>query len=124
MYIYRCVYVLCLKRLWARSCAILMIKMTIKHTALLLPHFLFYKETMKLFDKIKILCLLSWSYLPKTSRNHCRELWVRNNMKETVVTYISVYFILSTKSNNVRSNRIIYLQQSTIDYNMFVFVEG
>lgn len=37
-----------------------------------------------------------------------------------VITYISVYFILSTKSNNVRSNRIIYLQQSTIDYNMFV----
>lgn len=37
------------------------------------------------------------------------------------VTYISVYFILSTKSNNVRSNRIIYLQQSTIDYNMFFF---
>lgn len=39
-----------------------------------------------------------------------------------VITYISVYFILSTKSNNVRSNRIIYLQQSTIDYNMFCFV--
>jgi len=37
-----------------------------------------------------------------------------------VITYISVYFILSTKSNNVRSNRIIYLQQSTIDYNMLV----
>lgn len=36
-----------------------------------------------------------------------------------VITYISVYFILSTKSNNVRLNRIIYLQQSTIDYNMF-----
>lgn len=37
---------------------------------------------------------------------------------KTYFTYISVYFILSTKSNNVRWNRIIYLQQSTIDYNM------
>lgn len=36
-----------------------------------------------------------------------------------------MYFILSTKSNNVRSNRIIYLQQSTIDYNiLFVLLEG
>lgn len=43
---------------------------------------------------------------------------------EMVITYISVYFILSTKSNNVRSNRIIYLQQSTIDYNMFCFCRG
>lgn len=42
-----------------------------------------------------------------------------------VITYIPVYFILSTKSNNVRSNRIIYLQQSTIDYNMlFCFCRG
>lgn len=39
--------------------------------------------------------------------------------------YICVFFILSTKSNNVRSNRIIYLQQSTIDYNMlFCFFWG
>lgn len=41
-----------------------------------------------------------------------------------VITYISVYFILSTKSNNVRSNRIIYLQQSTIDYNMLFCFRG